>query len=49
MQNEANFIRFSPENADFNKKRTQFEAKRTQFWANIAGGKAKRSQNEPNL
>ena len=26
MQNKANFMRFSPENADFTKKQTQFKA-----------------------
>ena len=25
MQNKANFVRFSPENADFTKKQTQFK------------------------
>jgi hypothetical protein len=50
MQNEPNFMCFSPKNEDITKKRTQFEpnkAKRTQFWANIDGVKAKRTQTKP--
>ena len=34
MQNKANFMRFSPENADFTKKQTQFKPNLTQYKAN---------------
>jgi len=41
MQNKANFMRFSPENADFTKKQTQFKPNLSQFKANLTQFKAK--------
>ena len=44
MQNKANFVRVSPENADFTKKQTQFKPNLSQFKANLTQNKPNQSQ-----
>jgi 23S rRNA (adenine2503-C2)-methyltransferase len=44
MQNEPNFIRFSPENANFTKKRSQFEANKAKNKPNLSQNEPKQSQ-----
>ena len=44
MQNKANFVRFSSENADFTKKQTQFKPNLSQFKANLTRNKPNQSQ-----
>jgi hypothetical protein len=42
MQNKANFMRFSPENANFTKKQSQFKPNLTQYKANFRKGENER-------
>ena len=46
MQNKPNFMRFSPENADFTKKQTQYKAN---FGPKSRVAKPKQTQFKPNL
>ena len=48
MQNKANFVRFSSENADFTKKQTQFKPNLSQFKPNLSQFKANLTRNKPN-
>jgi hypothetical protein len=48
MQNKSNFLHFSPENEDFDKKQTQFKPNQSQFWPKNRGSKANSNPNKPN-